>query len=251
MKNELRVVLKYKKRDEAREHNISANVLQGSKLLKQKHFSIGRDRNFDEAYDAACIAAQELAKQYKVQFTKPPKSELRDSASKTRAAKRDISPAAKVPPAIAASANQLMEKFGNPLAFRAFIKSAVKLHGVEKIEDVLKSGLEEISSAKEALQNERKIRATANRKIAEAILSARELGVDMESPNEEVTSLINTIIEERERKSNRGQNSFIGRKYVLNGETWDGVGHAPASFAQWLNADPERSIDDLAVKPLT
>lgn len=249
MKKIQKVVLKYKNRPEAKEHSITASVLEGSKPIKQKHFSIGRDWDFDSAYEEGVKAATELAKQYKLVFTKPSKAELKDSVSNPRN-KKSPSPGQKIAPAIVNSTSQLLEKFGNVLAFRAFINGAVKLHGVEKIEEVLTSGLEEIAVAKEALINERRIRATVNRKIAEAILSARDLGVNMDAPNNEVADLIGIILDDRARKSNRKPNGYEGKKYVLNGESWDGVGHAPASFAKWLNEDENRSIEDLAVSNL-
>lgn len=243
-----KVILKYKHRPEVNEHNICAIVMEASKPLKQKHFSIGGKRDFDEAYKDALKAANALAKEFKVDFAAPSKEQLRSSLTEKRTPRRSGVIGPKVSPAMVSSTSQLLDKFGNALAFRAFINSAVKLHGVEKIEEVLRAGLEEITAAKEALMAERRIRSSANRKIAEAILSARDLGVDMEAPNDEVAHYISIILDERERSKNRKNSLGSNNIYKLGDERWDGKGTAPASIIKWLDEDENRTIDQLLVQ---
>jgi len=253
------VVITYNNTPHSKVHNFTLKAIKGGKTFS-KNFSIGTKRTLDEAYEDAVKGAPELARIHGCTVNIKTKEELlRAAASNTgtgkRSSKKKSKPshkAAESASSAAASlpaqhANQLVERFGHSLKFSALIKHAVKLFGVEKVEEILLSGLEELTAAKEELARERSVRLDTNRKIADAILAARDAGVHMNSPDDEIEDLINLAIQSRERKKNRPNNSYAGKKYKLGDEIWEGEDHMPASFSQWLRADLERNIDDLLV----
>ncbi len=143
------------------------------------------------------------------------------------------------------AANPLVEKFGNAGQWKALIKSAAKQHGAEKVSEILKSGLEILEDILKSEIEERKIVDGANRKMAEAILEARDAGVFMPSPTPVIESYVQAIIDSKVRAGKRQKS--IGLYKLPNGDKWDGVGHPPANFSKYLNENPDKSIDDLKV----
>lgn len=219
--------------------------------VTSKNFSIGRDRTLDEAYEEMVRFGKTFARTYNITENAPPPKEKMVSESKTPG-KRGYSKSKTSPPASNVTevhAAQFMERFGVEGRFKAMIKKAVTTYGVEKVKVALEAGLEEIKSAEEALAKEQSIRLKANRKMAEAIMEALDDGVHIESPNPEITALLDQMKAARERQI--GRVSSLGKQkgnlYRLDGEEWRGNGHMPASFVKWIDEDDSRSIEDLRV----
>lgn len=223
-----------------------AKVMDSKKPLVTKTASYGRDRTIDEAYAKMCEYASDLAKEYKV--TKPQIPPLADMVNK----KRNRITLADTPSetnqfaqAIQNNSNELVERFGHQGRFLALMKHAVKLHGVDKLEEVLNGGLEYVKSARQKIQQEKLVIESANNEIAMAIKKARDAGVDMPAPPE-----IEEIIQNLSRKKlpSRDAYSYKGT-YKLGDETFYGDGKTmlPPNFARYLAANPDKTIDDLKV----
>lgn len=223
-----------------------------SKYIDGNTYSVGRNWTLDEAYDQAVKAANALGKKYGVKPIILSKSELLANY-KAQQAKKEIvglaveqvrkpSPTSKTNKI---TANPLVEKFGNAGQWRALIKSAAKHHGAEKVSEILKSGLEILEEILKSELEERKIVDGANRKMAEAILEARDAGVFMPSPTKEIESYVQAIIDSKVRAGKRQKSSGLYK--LPNGEKWDGVGHPPAIFSKYLSENPDKTIDDLKI----
>jgi len=184
----------------------SVRVAQNGKSLKANSFSIGRDRNEDEAYSEAVKTAKHLGKSYKLTQSEIdqgiiPKKQLIDSyRSKAEAKKDKKSPGemdahSKDKPKgdISIKSDQLVEYFGHLGKWKALIKHAIKLHGLDKVKEVISSAEEMLAEEEAAITLKRTVLNEAYRKMAEVILNARNAGVDMESPNEEVEHYIEVL----------------------------------------------------------
>lgn len=231
----------------------STKIVEGGKVLKSKTFSIGRDRNEDEAYAATVDATKELAKKYKIKQVT-----IRTKADLLQLAKKDSTATGAKPMPIAASGitrtggdgsatNPLVERFGNLGQFKSLIKHALKLHGWKKVKEVLESGLTLIQEAEKDQMRESKVISTANRKIAEAIFAARKEGVQMPAPNSEVEELIEIISRETKRDQKAEKPRMVEGFYKLKDEKWDGSGQMPASFTAYLKEDESHDLLDLKV----
>lgn len=235
----------------------SVRVAQNGKSLKANSFSIGRDRNEDEAYSEAVKTAKHLGKSYKLTQSEIdqgiiPKKQLIDTyRSKAEAKKDKKSPLEakahgndKPKSDISVKSDQLVEYFGHLGKWKALIKHAIKLHGLDKVKEVISSAEEMLAEEEASLAHERAVKNDAFRKIAEVVLGARNAGVEMGVQSPEVEEYVEILKRQalRQPKPPRYQGT-----YKLNNETWDGVGHMPASMAAWLREDDSRDINDLKV----
>lgn len=232
-----KIILAYTNIPSSKKHQITARVQEGSKALKTKTFSIGEARNIEQAYDEALKAGKALSKEYKADFTKIPSFDELTSGSGERGGRKPSGSSQ-------SRQNPLVEKFNNLSAFRALINHAIRTHGTDKMADILNTGLEIVREAQEEEKRNHKIVYEANRKIAEAVLEAREKGVQMPA-SPEVESLIDEITAQRARRKTNGR--YAGSSYMLNGEPWDGNGQMPASYAKWLAEDEKRDVLSLKV----
>ena len=232
-----KIILAYTNNPSSKKHQITARVQEGSKALKTKTFSIGEARNIEQAYDEALKAGKALAKEYKADFTKFPSFDELTSSAGERSGRKSLGMSQ-------TKQNPLVEKFGHLGQFRALISLGIRTHGAEKMADVLNTGLEIVREAQEEDKRNHKIVYEANRKIAEAVLEAREKGVQMPA-SPEVESLIDEITAQRTRRKTPGR--YAGNSYMLNGEPWDGNGQMPASYAKWLAEDEKRDVFSLKV----
>lgn len=235
----------------------SVRVAQNGKSLKANSFSIGRDRNEEEAYAEAVKTAKALGKSYKLSQVEIeqgiiPKKQLIDNYRNKAEAKKDRkSPGEmegqgkdKSKGDISIKSDQLVEYFGHLGKWKALIKHAIKLHGLDKVKEVISSAEEMLAEEEASLAHERAVKNDAFRKIAEVVLGARNAGVEMGVQSPEVEEYVEILKRQalRQPKPQRYQGT-----YKLNNETWDGVGHMPASMAAWLREDDSRDINDLKV----
>lgn len=235
----------------------SVRIAQNGKSLKANSFSIGRDRNEDEAYAAAVKTAKSLGETYGLSkseidngiiskkhlidaYTKKAESKkVKESSIKTEDHGKD-----KLKGDISLKSDQLVEYFGHLGKWKALINHAIKLHGLDKVKEVISSAGEMLAEAEASLAHERAVKNDAFRKIAEVVLGARNAGVEMGVQSPEVEEYVEILKRQalRQPKTQRYQGT-----YKLNNETWDGVGHMPASMAAWLREDESRDINDLKV----
>ena len=233
-----RIVLTYTNNAKSKKHQIVAKVQEGSKTPeKTRTFSIGRDRNETQAYEEAIKVAKALAKEFKAELGEIPSIEELMASGESIGSRK---PSAGSQP----KQNALVEKFNHLSQFRALINHGIRTHGAEKMADILNTGLEIVREAQEEEKRNHKIVYEANRKIAEAVLEAREKGVQMPA-SPEVESMIDEIIAQRARR--KPNSRYAGSSYMLNGEPWDGNGQMPASYAKWLAEDEKRDVLSLKV----
>lgn len=219
-----------------------------SKYVDGNTFSVGRNWTEEQAYEQAVKAATLLGKKYGLKPIIPTLSELLTNY-RAHQAKREIaettgkgSPGIKSTKAIP---NPLVEKFGNAGQWRALIKSGAKQYGAEKMKEILGSALEILDDILKTEIQERQVVDKANRRMAEAILDARDQGVNMPSPTPEIEAYVQAIIDSKVRAGKRPK--LVIHHRLPTGEMWDGVGHPPAEFSKYLNENPDLTIDDLRV----
>lgn len=196
-----------------------AYVMEGKKQLKAKYFSVGEKRNFEEAYEEACLAYIDLVAEFNLPETDPPTIEKIMS----RKHKPKVS------------------TLGNLEEFKKLIDQAINLSSVSEVEAILKASLNHIEDTKVRKEKEAAIKHTANKKIALAILEARRNGIDMEAPNKEIAQLMKELstVPARIKTPCKGV-------YVLNGERWDGTGHPPATFIRYCKEN-DADLEDLRI----
>ncbi|MDQ2077367.1 hypothetical protein [Marinimicrobium sp. ABcell2] len=214
-----------------------AKALERGRAIKTCTFSVGKKRNEEEAYEAAVEAARELGETYEVTPEIPSLQALKDHLQKRTGSTGSDTDKPQLD-------HPLIEKFNNLGRFRAMIKLAVKQHGLEKVKDALTTGLEYVAEAEEEVAREQRVVSEANRKIAEAILSARKSGVSMKAPNEEVESWIERL---SRTTTTAAKGEVPSGVYEYNGEQWQGDGHMPASFTRYLKESDSHSLEDLRV----
>lgn len=219
-------------------------ILNKSKVIKSKSFSIGR-RSEEQAYKAAVEAAITYGKNYKVTPEIPGKEELIAAyqSRSTESHERDLTASKKV---TSNHSHSFFEKFSNEGQFKAMMKAVIKEYGVDKVQTVLESAM---AIAIEAAQKEAEVRALiekANWKIAETIYEARFVnGVDYPRQSKEIEAYVEAYAENKNRSLVRKIERGIHR--LPDGITWDGKGHPPAEFTKYLIENPEKTIDDLRV----
>lgn len=234
-----KIILNYTNNSSSKKHQFVAKVMEDQKILKTRTFSIGRDRNVEEAYEELIAAAQVLGKEYKVKLGEfPPIDNLvasaRGQSSGTRKSRGSVQ----------VKQNALVEKFNNHGQFKALISLGIKTHGAEKMSEVLNAGLEIVRDAQDEERRKSKIVYEANRQIAEVVIDARSKGVPMPA-SAEVESIIDELTRQRARRKSNGR--YAGSTYSLNGEIWDGEGQPPASYSRWLAEDDTRDLVSLKI----
>lgn len=238
----------YSEKNQGKKKEFTAKYTINSKYSDGKSFSIGRNWTEDEAYNQAVKAAAALGTKYSVEPNVSSKEVLL-AKYKQVVVSREVEKTQSVNSAPKATtkapSNPLVEKFGNAGQWRALIKAAAKQHGAEKLLEVLKSGQEILEELVAAERKTKMITDSANRKMAEIVLEARDQGVNMPSPNTEIESYVQALIESKVRAGKRER--VISKHALPTGETWDGIGHIPAEFSKYLVENPDVTIDDLKV----
>jgi hypothetical protein len=220
-----------------KKRNFIARVIQNSKTIKTKTIRYGTSKTVDETYDEIVKAAQEFAKTYKCKYIHKTKHELTYGEKSQTFKKLSGNPS---------SENPLVTKFGNELAFNAMIKHAIKLHGIDKVSEVLTNAIALTNEMKADIAKRTSAISSANIEIAHIILKTRQAGVDMDSPSKEIDVAIAWVIENDSKPKKQAKGELNGI-YELQGEKWNGVGHAPASFSKYLQQNENHSLDDLRV----
>jgi hypothetical protein len=241
LEGKLRVVLGYS----PSKSSFTASVSQNNKPIKTKTISHGRDRNLDTAYNDIVKEAKELAKQYRCEFITLPKAQLIERA-KTWGSGGKSKTKKTIKPEKPLQENALITKFGNELAFKAMIKHAIKLHGLDKVLEVLDSATTLTKNMQSDIAKQKTIVSAANIKIARVIIETRNQGVQMDAPTKEIESAIQWVME-NDRKPKTPSKAEPNVTYRLGKEEWNGVGHAPAGFSKYLNQNENHSLDDLRV----
>ncbi len=220
----------------------TARVMQYNKAIETKTIGYGTKKTNDEAYKEIYKAGELLAKQRKCEFIPKKQADLE------RKTKRALNRLKAGIPAVAKASeeNPLVSKFGNELAFKAMIKHAIKLHGLDKVSEVLTNALTLAKEMKADIAKRTSAISAANIKIARIIVETRQAGVDMDSPSKEIDAAIAWVIE-NDSKPKRQAKGEVNGSYELKGEKWNGVGHAPASFSKYLQQNENHSLDDLRV----
>lgn len=221
----------------------TARVNQNNKAIKTKTVGYGANKTIDQAYKEIYKEGELLAKQYKCEFIPKKKDEL--ARKSTRALNREK---AGLTPGVVhiPEENPLITKFGNELAFKAMIRHAVKYHGLDKILLVLEHAMALVKDIRADRQKEINLISEANIKIARIIVETRAQGIHMTAPNKEIDAAIAWVIE-NDSKPKRQAKGEVNGNYELNGEKWNGFGHAPASFSKYLQQNENHSLDDLRV----
>src|SRR6188474_1211 len=215
-----------------------ARVIQGDDCIKTKTLAWGRLRTCDEAYKCIVIEANALAKEYRCKINIPSKETLLKSSHGKRLPKEETPPN-KIP-----DENPLITKFGNEMAFKAMIKHAIKHYGIDRVVGVLDASLALANEMKSEIKKRTSIISAANIDIARIILNTRKQGIDMPSPTKEIEAAVQWVIE-NDNKPKRPTKVEPDATYQLQGEKWNGKGHAPASFSKFLLENEDNSLDDL------
>lgn len=217
--------------------NFVARVAQNNKTIKTRTIVYGKNKTLDKAYDEIVIAAKALAKEYRCDYKHKTKKELIERSTQERARET---------PDKVHQENPLINKFGNELAFKAMIKNAIKHHGLDKTIEVLDSALSLAKGMQEEVAKEKSIITSANIEIARIIVKTRNQGIHMASPSKEIDAAIQWVID-NDNKPKKLQKAEPNVTYKLGKDEWNGVGHAPAAFSQYLNKNENHSLDDLRV----
>lgn len=218
----------------------TARCVQDNKTFRTTISSYGprSNQSFEQAYEKIISIGKQLAKEYKADYVHKTLAELQQD-------RPGLGPRSPVKKTV--EENPLVAKFGNELLFKAMIKHAVKLHGVDKTMEVLNSGLSIVKELKSKKEREHTLISSANIEIARIIVQTRNQGIDMPSPSKEIDAAIQFVMDEANKpKPSKKVNS--GALYRLGNEEWNGCGHAPASFSAYLNGNENRSLDDLIVR---
>lgn len=204
------------------------------KAIKTKTVGYGSSRTIEQAYNALITAAKKLAQQYKADLIHKTLEQLKNHASSTNNSNKKM------------EENPLIAKFGNEMLFKAMIKHAIKTHGTEKTSEVLKNALLLVKEVEHKQKRDQQLISTANLEMARIVLNTRKQGLDMDAPNKDIEAAVQWLMDnESSVKSSR--QTAPNASYMLNGEHWNGKGHAPASFAKFLRENEDKTLDDLRV----
>jgi DNA-binding protein H-NS len=220
-------------------HSFVCRVVQDSETIKSKSLSYGKLRTEQQAYDGIVKEAKALAKQYKCEYIHTDKKDLMVRTSgPVPNTKSSEKPQGESP---------LIAKFGNELAFKAMIKHAIKLHGFDKVIEVLSNGIAMAEGQQKEIAKQKSVISAATMKIARIIYDTRKEGIHMDSPSKEIEAAVQQLMD-NDSKPKRHSKVEPNATYELNGKTWSGIGNAPAEFGAYINAHENNSIEDLRVR---
>jgi|SRR6187431_2299153 len=224
-----------------------AHIKQDNNSIKTKTVSHGQNKTPEDAYKEMIAAAKLLAKEYRVEFVNKTQDQLMHLAGKKQARRESFSKSQiEKPLTKTTDENPLITKFGNEMAFKAMIKHAIKHYGIDRVVGILDASLALANEMKSEIAKRTSIISSANIDIARIILKTRQQGIDMPSPTKEIEAAVQWVIENN-NKPKRPSKAEPDAIYELQGEKWNGNGHAPASFSKFLLDNENNSLDDLRV----
>lgn len=243
-KGKLYVVLGYS----ARKKQVVAYVKQDNVPIKTKTIGFKRSGNFDTSYNQILIEAKKLAKDYNAEFIPKTKEQLKNNriGTQSKNPNTEKSNQNKSNQKCIVVENPLIEKFGNELLFKAMIRHAIKTHGTEKTSEVLKNALLLVQEVEHKQKRDQQLISTANLEMARIVLNTRKQGLDMDAPNKDIEAAVQWLMD-NESSVKSPRQSAANASYMLNGEPWNGKGHAPASYAKFLRENEDKTLDDLRV----
>lgn len=238
------ILLSYTEKKEGKGKEFIIRHTENSKVVQSKSFSVGVKRNSEQAYEEAVKVCEQWGKAAGIN---PNIKSHKELISAFEAKHKSKTSAPSEPKKLTStSPNPLVEKFGNALAFAALIKHAIRVHGSEKVEEVLSAAQEIVSEAKLTEVEQRRVIDTANRRFADVIFEARNSGVDIEPPNAEVAQYLSILISKKSSPGSRNQPIGLFR-LPDGGEEWNGAGHMPPAFTKYLLENKDKEIFDLKV----